>query len=171
MRLLLFVILLVGCKAKPPSSSSEGILWEQVESNAVIPDTNIQHPNKALYYNLSENIFKKLSKSGVSEEESIEINIPNPDGELVQFKVWDAGIIAPELAKKFPFLKTFKGYEIANPSNRLRLETPSGIFTAQIIGDKPWLISPYSRENQVYIVYLLSELPEKEKDFWEGKIK
>ena len=71
--------------------------------------------------------IKQLQKTLLMHDNGILIQLPLPTGKLVDFYLTYSSIIAPELAKKFPLLKTFSGSEIGNASNSGRFDiTPNG---------------------------------------------
>jgi hypothetical protein len=60
--------------------------------------------------------------------QSIEINLPMPDGQLARFELFESSIMEDGLADKFPELKSFKVYGIDDPSASGRIDiSPSGL--------------------------------------------
>jgi hypothetical protein len=46
---------------------------------------------------------------GASEQQSVELSLPMPDGENVRFTVYETSNMAPELAAKYPLIKSYRG--------------------------------------------------------------
>ena len=77
---------------------------------------------KTLSANISE-----LRTMLLGEQQSIIVALPLPNGGLVNFSLMPESIMADELAKKYPNIKTFTGVSLDNPMNTGRFDiTPNG---------------------------------------------
>ena len=80
----------------------------------------------------------------------LELALPRPDGSVARFAVRETSVMAPELARKFPSIKTYAGVGLDDPSASLRLDlTPRG-FHAQVLagGGNTYYIDPVTRTDK-----------------------
>lgn len=89
-----------------------------------------------------------------------ELPLPMPDGTVQRFRVVEAPIMAPEPARRYPDIRTYRGQGIDEPDATLRCDlTPRG-FHAQILraGDAVY-IDPYRQgDASIYQSYFRSDL-------------
>ena len=94
--------------------------------------------------------FTKAAKSPLT------FALPAPDGAFARFKVVEAPIVEPGLAKQLPGVKTFRGQGIDDPTAAIRLDyTPLG-FHAQVLSPNgAYYVDPYylNDVNGTYVSY------------------
>ena len=83
------------------------------------------------------------------------ISLPMPDGSFQRFAVVESPILSPELAARYPDIKTFIGQGIDTPTAVARLDfTPNGFHSMVITHEGSYFIDPYDPEHPgVYICY------------------
>ena len=76
-----------------------------------------------------------LERDVFAPDSPLEIELPLPEGGFGRFRVVKSHIMEPELAKRYPMLKTYLGQRIDNPTATVRFDlTPRG-FRAQVIAN------------------------------------
>jgi hypothetical protein len=86
----------------------------------------------------------------------VTISVPMPDGRLARFTVAESPVMHPELAAKFPQIKTYKGQGVEDPTATIRFMISDLGFTGQIFSsiDGRVFIDPYTRgDTQHYTSY------------------
>jgi Metallo-peptidase family M12B Reprolysin-like len=75
------------------------------------------------------------------------VSVPAPDGRILHFNVVDAGVMAPELAAKYPAIRAYRGASVSGePDANLRLEvTPSGFHAWVHAANGPFNVEPVRR--------------------------
>jgi hypothetical protein len=82
------------------------------------------------------------------------ISIPNVEGNMEKFEVWEASNFEPELQAKFPDIRSFVGVGIDDPYAYLRFSlSPQGIQTMTLRPGQSEFIEPYTVDNSRYIVF------------------
>jgi hypothetical protein len=83
------------------------------------------------------------------------ISIPNADGQMEQFEVFEASNFEPELQAKFPEIRAFSGKGITDKYANLKLSiSPQGVSSMVFrTATANEFIEPYSADGSVYAVY------------------
>ena len=90
-----------------------------------------------------------------STKRSTIITLPNADGGMEKFEVWEASNFVPSLQAQFPGIRAFSGRGITDRYATLKLSiSPQGISTMVFRVEKENEFSePYSNDHTVYSVY------------------
>lgn len=116
-----------------------GNLWE-VSSQA----KTFEH-RLAKHYRLEHT---ELESKLMAANSDVDIQLPLPNGEFVLFRLSPSQVMSKSLAEKFPNIKTFIGYELANPSNTGRFDLgPKGFYGVFNQGNTRIFIDPERTEN------------------------
>lgn len=108
---------------------------------------------------LDQRLFLAIDRPG----NAAVISLPNAEGRLEQFELFEASNFEPELQTKFPEIRAFSGRGISDKYATLKLSiSPEGmeatVFrTASGLIDprgRTEIIEPYSKDNTVYAVFV-----------------
>ena len=114
-------------------------------------------PKEFQLYALNLNQLRDVlfaSKSVVNGAKTI-ITLPNVNGQLEQFEVFEASNFEDDLQAQFPEIRAYSGQGITDKYATLKLSiSPQGIQTMVFRTDKPnEFIEPYSKDHTVYAVF------------------
>ncbi|MEP6806017.1 MAG: reprolysin-like metallopeptidase [Flavobacterium sp.] len=120
-------------------------LWQKVSANSVTKRANSSDPER-LYYKLNTEFLKnKLSAATKTAKSSTEITIPNSNGVLERFTVWESSNFEPELQAKYPEIRAYEGNGIDDKTAKIHFSVaPIGFQTMVLRADKP---SEYIEQN------------------------
>lgn len=159
--LLLVPLLLFIISCKGTNSFSTEAYWTEVSQ---ISSVEIDLPYKYKAYNLSIDVLRSAI------ETNNKLAVPTPNGELLTVTVKNSSTMSPELAKKFPEIRS---YEILNSekisSGRIDINA-SGFYAMLTIDGNTYFINPVEKDSKEYVCYLKSEANTKSKNpFFEQK--
>lgn len=158
--LLLTVLLTV-------SSFGQSNLWQKLDSKDVVGLEKLpreSHPTKYQLYSLNFNELKNVLASAPKrlsgEVSNVIVAFPNAEGELQNFRIYEASVMHPELAAKHPEIQAYVGQGIDDRTAGIRFSTTLfGLHTMTFAADKSAsYIDPYSKDLNHYIVYSKSDL-------------
>lgn len=134
--------------------------------NKIIENKFVKRPNfpekfdlyvlntESLRNALITSLNSKISKKNI-------ISIPNTEGQIEEFEVFEASNFDAQLQARFPEIRAFSGKGITDKTATLKLSlSPQGIQTMITRADKPSeFIEPYSEDKSIYFVYSKSGKP------------
>jgi len=92
--------------------------------------------------------------------------LPMPNGEMERFQIFDAPIMHDELAAKYPYIHSYAGVGLDDPTASLRFDVTQFGFHAMVLSGKHSgvFIDPYARGNtEYYISYYKKDFHSKKK--------
>jgi hypothetical protein len=99
--------------------------------------------------------FSDLNQTLLNTTKSVVISLPLPNGLLANFQLTPSITMAPELASRYPTIRTFTGFQIDNPKNRGHFDvTPHGFHGLFRLDDQHVYVEPQFQGNtENYISY------------------
>ncbi len=142
-------------------------IWQEVEATQVtsrerreiIPQVyrTFRLKKEALQQTLRK---APLEFTDAARDTEVVMTLPMPDGTIARFRIEESPIMAPELAAKFPEIKTYHGQGIDDRSATIRFDvTPTG-FHAQVLSAQGTIyVDPYAKgDTENYISYFKRDL-------------
>lgn len=156
-------------------SFSQGKYWNRIENESIseIPKLKRAHtPSQFKVYSLDIELFKQslvnIPVRGVAStaQEKI-IYLPNATGELEPYAVFETPIMEPELAERYPMIKSYAAQGIQDPTAIARFTvTQFGLHSMVLSAEKSTVyIEPYSQDRTYYMVFQKSDLTRNSSDF------
>lgn len=117
------------------------------------------------FYSFDKQIFSQQVANAperFSNQPGKIISIPNAEGKMESFEVWEASNFEPELQAKFPEIRSYIGIGLDDPYAYLRFSlSPQGIQTMTLRPGSSEFIEPYTVDNSAYIVFNSKEHRQK----------
>ncbi|MET3535245.1 reprolysin-like metallopeptidase [Chryseobacterium limigenitum] len=107
-----------------------------------------------------KNVLAKAPKRlAVGEKSMIIISFPNSEGKMENFKVKENSNFDPQLAAKYPDIKSYVGEGLDDPNSTVYFSISQlGLSSMEIYGDKSAVfIEPYTKDLSTYVVYKKSD--------------
>ena len=123
-----------------------------------------------------QNLGKTAQKEGNNTLNATTIiDLPLPNGRFQKFKIWESSLMEPELAAKFPEIKTYILMGIDDPFARGRMSVSpdefGAFFTSHQFGQEVYIRKVLKNSAAVYLTYWGKDDPALQQPFnclWEG---
>lgn len=142
-------------------------LWKKSNSFEAFKKTPKNHlPQKNIFkldlLNMEKMLNKAPKRANVNITQHLIITLPNGEGVLENFKVFENSVMEPELAKKYPNIKSYVAVGIDNPLARAYFSySPLGFKSMILYPDQSSVfIEPISDNADTYSVYKKSDKEE-----------
>ncbi|MFY1045539.1 reprolysin-like metallopeptidase [Chryseobacterium sp. GP-SGM7] len=140
-------------------------LWKETSPNnpsdVFENKTNILNPKVYTldFAGLKNALTKAPQKFGKSD---VIVSFPNSNGRFEDFKVRENSNFDPELAAKFPDIKSYVGIGLDDASSTVYFSiSPLGLSSMEIYGNKSAVfIEPYTKDLSRYVIYKKSDKKE-----------
>lgn len=141
--------------------------WRKISENDTRNLTKMERssiPNRYELFSINLSDLKSQLVNAPLDSSNINSNLiisfPNPKGELSQYRIYEAPVMEPGLAEKFPGLKSYSGKNLSNPAETIRFSiTLFGLHLMSFSGESgTYFIDTYSKDLNHYIVYKKSDV-------------
>lgn len=96
------------------------------------------------------------------------MSFPTADGKFERFKVLEASVLHPDLAAKYPGIKSYAGQGIDDPTATIRFSVSNQLgFHGMILSSEKnsYFIDPLSSDRKIYSVYNRTDMTSRDPDF------
>ncbi|WP_128572541.1 hypothetical protein [Chryseobacterium sp. P1-3] len=145
--------------------------WTRTELRSQKVKKNQEKLEFAGLYTLDANTLKQSLKNApmrFSNAKGTVISVPNVQGRLEEFQVWESSNMAPGLQARFPDIRSYVGIGIEDPTAYLRFSlSPTGFSSMIIRSGLSEFIEPYTEDRMVYAVFDSNARRGQEKEPFE----
>jgi len=158
-------LLVIGVLVSGISFAQTDRIWSESsrKTNSEIFENKSTINNPKIYSldidGLKNALAKAPKRLAVGEKSDIIISFPNSDGKLEHFKVRENSNFDPQLAAKYPDIKSYIGEGMGDSNSTVYFSiSPLGLSSMEIYGDKSAVfIEPYTKDLSTYVVYRKSD--------------
>lgn len=162
MKKLLLLALVIIFSANNMFSQNERYWSQNVnDRNEIVTDKGVSRqsfPKQFRLFDLNitplrEDLFSIVGNK--NDKHSVIISLPNADGAIEQFEVYEASNFEADLQAQFPEIRAYSGKGITDVYATLKISiSPQGIQTMIFRTDKEnEFIEPYSQDHTIYAVF------------------
>ncbi|MUV04883.1 T9SS type A sorting domain-containing protein [Flavobacterium rakeshii] len=146
---------------------SQSNFWSKVSEERVAPlekSDRTNMPAEYVLYRLNFEAMKNVLETAPSRKDLTASNVvvyfPTPEGQMEKFVIYEASVLQPGLAAKYPGIKSYIGKGIDSPSTMIRFSTTLfGLHSMAFTTSGTYYIDTYTKDLQNYIVYNKTSLP------------
>lgn len=146
------------------SAQQKSPLWKtSSRANAPQLESRMQLPTKHLFdldvSALAADLGTSPKRNASGKTSTVTIALPNANGQMERFSVYENSNMDPGLAARFPEIKSYIGIGIDNPTSTAYFSmSPLGFKSMVLQADQPAVfIEPFSQDLKTYSVYKKSD--------------
>jgi hypothetical protein len=137
-------------------------LWSRVAPESLGPGAASRvKPGKSRTLRLDQAVLEgllnraPLERSEAAKAEAVEMDLPWPDGSSRRFRIEESPIMEPELAARFPEIRTYRGQGVDDPSLQMRFDwSPAGFHALASSAEGLVYVDPYAEgDSENYVVF------------------
>lgn len=147
--------------------------WDDV-TTTFIPSTECAGRIMPLKFRLLHVDYVKLralllQENAMQSTDTLLFPVPLPDGLTESYRLSPVQVMAPELAEKYPGIRTFSGVGVESPSDHIRLDiAPKGLSVMILSTRGTMMLDPYCQGDSVHVIsYFKKDLPPDAKPEFE----
>lgn len=151
-------------------------LWQRVDKiPAASANARVEiHPAKFKTFSLDVGTLRSSLLNAPLEftaqarqARGLQITLPMPDGTFARFRIEESPVMEPELAARYPEIKSYRGRGIDDRAATVRFDINGKTFHAQILSPKGAVyIDPYwHNDGRLYMSYFKSDLKSDGRQF------
>ncbi|KGD69120.1 reprolysin-like metallopeptidase [Flavobacterium aquatile] len=134
--------------------------WKpSTKSNKPMLESRMQLPEKNLFDLDSNALMTALldapARSASAKLSAVILSLPNAEGQMERFRVYENSIMDPVLAAQYPNIKSYIGIGIDNPTSTAYFSSSPLGFKSMVLkaDEQAVFIEPYSQDLTTYSVY------------------
>jgi len=124
---------------------------------------------KTNYSGLRKLLIGNNDEKRTLDLDTVILAVPLPGGSFEEFAITKIQVLPPELADKYPGIKTYHGKSLVFPQDNIRLDISPKGFTMMILSTRGTIImDPYCSTDSIHVIsYFKKDLPEGAKEDFE----
>lgn len=143
--------------------------WKSIPKQSSLKSASIKDMDKArAVFSLDKNLFsEKLQDFSVSKNGKNIIYLPDSDGNVIPFTLKETPVLHPELAQKYPQIKSFTGLSV-NGKYKIKLSSSHKGIESMVIdvsNQKTAFLEPVLNDDDAYVLYNKGEHSSLENTF------
>lgn len=156
---LILVIALFSCKTNKTINEVQVTEYESISTNNpwtkidIKLNDNLVLPTKYSTYRLNSNLFDQQLKIGMAQ-------LPFLNSEMHIYEVENSNTMSIELQKKFPNIKSYKGFDTKNSLCTCRIDQLDLNFKITILCNDATFYVTDLFDDEIYFFYNKKDLPE-----------
>jgi len=167
------LLLLVALMSVSFAMSQSKSLWQKqtIDNNFRVKPGKQDLPTSQTFVLNTQSLRQALSnapqKETLTKGANVIMSFPNAEGEFERFKVFEASVMDPELASRYPEIKSYAGQGIEDPTAVIRFSiTPLGFQSIRFSANKPaTFIESITTDGSMYSVFTRANKINMNNDF------